>query len=117
MADSNSTNGRRDPPPYSMVEYIEIYDFRLYGRPFSPMGHMGDEKEIRDVPNRCILDTARGVWIKRWWNWDGCAVTDSMCHYPDTDSPFVGCSEEAGYEQCIGDILGHLQATPSTAWA
>lgn len=43
-------------------------------------------------------------------------VKNSLLHYKDTDSTFARCFKGAGYERCIGDILGYLRATPFSKW-
>lgn len=76
----------RDPPPFTVVRYIEQYGNRLHWRRFSAMHLAGDVREACEVCTGRVRDIAVGVWIKRCWHWDGCGVADSLCHYTQTDS-------------------------------
>lgn len=70
---------RADLPPFPVVQYIEQYGDRLHSMRFSAIHLAGDVQKIPDVPTASPVDTAVGAWIKQWWNWSGCDVTDSLC--------------------------------------
>lgn len=93
-------------------EYIERCRDCFEFHRFDDLRLAGDAKEIRDVRTGCMCDSAVGAWVKRWWLWGGASTTNYFCHYWDIDSPFVRCFKDVWYERCIGDILGHLRATP-----
>lgn len=102
-----------------MVQCTEHYGARLDGRRLADMRLAGRAKEICDMRTGCMPHTAVSALISgRWrWNCGGHGVTDLLCHYRDSDSPFTRPFKDVGYERRLGDILGHLQATHLVALA
>lgn len=58
-----------DPPPYPVVQSIELYIVCLDGRRFVALLLVGDATGIHDARTGRICDTNVGVWMKRYWHW------------------------------------------------
>lgn len=100
----NGSHYIRDPPPFSVVKYIERDVNRLHGQRSSAMHLAGDVREIPDVCPGPMHDHTFGTWTKRWRHWSGRLVTDSY-HFSHMDSPNVRCFQEVGHEKRLGNLL------------
>lgn len=76
----------RDLPALPVVQYIEQYGHRLYGRRSHVMRLAGDVREISGVRTWPLGDTATGTCIKRWWHRSRRSATDLLSHFTWTDS-------------------------------
>lgn len=94
------------------MKFIEHYSARLDVCRFATSGLAVYAKEISDVRTRGLPFTAVGAWINQGCHWDGRSAKHSHFQNWDTDSPLVWCFKDVLYERHIGEILGHLQATP-----
>lgn len=80
VAHSSFTVDRRGPYPYPVLQYIEHYGARLYGRQFAALHLVADAKGILNVQNGRMCNTSVSAWINQWCHWDGPSVTNSRCH-------------------------------------
>lgn len=54
-----------------------------------------------------------GSCRKRWKHWDGRGASPLKAASRDTDSPFVRCRKEDGYQQRLATRLAKVRGRPS----
>lgn len=80
------------------------------------MGLADNVREIRDVQTCGMQESAAVAWIKQWKKWCGHSAADALCHFSQTNCPYVRYFEELGYERSLGDILRPLGGSLFSDW-
>lgn len=68
----------------------------------------GDAPENRIIWLWHLQKSAASSRTKQWWHLGKCDVTDFLCQFRDTDSPYAGHFGDVGYKRRVGNILGLL---------
>lgn len=117
MVDDNARSGiwshhSHNPPPSPVLEFIEQYGDRLPGKLFSAMHLMGEVRKFSDVCAEHMHVPDMGTRTERLIHRCGHDATDSLFHLIKTDSLYVRCSEDDGYQGSLSDILLCLKGSP-----
>lgn len=108
---------KRIEPPLSAIHYIQEFCESLDARRFVAMRLLDGALTISNAQHGRKRDTAVSAWEKGWWEWYGCWALELSCILLNTDSPYVYCYMEAGYERGMGDIVSHMLNIDEVDWS